>query len=433
MPTRKARVFLGLCLQCGLLLPLLLCVEPAVCRSQQAPEPASAGPKEADVFKLWLQRSREVASFRTQIGQARFDVVTSTLWPNPQLSVNTSVVAAGRDHPPDGIYNWGPSLNIPLPVLGQIAARRQEAVAALRVAELQVAATLWARAADLEQAMVERAFADADVKEIERNLGELARIDGIVRERANAGANSRYDVLRVSTSESTLRAALAAAHVKRDQAETQIVALIAAPEVTSVPVTRASLAGFHGPENETELIATALSRRPDLLLARRGVDAAQATAARYRREVWPVPSVQLGAYFTQQSTSTSLQGGIAFTVPLFDRNQGLIGRANATARGARSLSAALDARIRAEVRGAFRARASAERSLEQFRASGLSATAELLQRAEISYQAGGTFLILDLLDAYRAVWEARAQELELERSFADAEAELERAAALNVP
>jgi cobalt-zinc-cadmium efflux system outer membrane protein len=396
--------------------------------------PASDKPidNETDVFKLWLRESREVKSWRTTIGEARFDVVTATLWPNPQLSLSGSIVAVGRDHPPDGLYNWGPSLNIPLPILGQLSARKREALAALRVAELSVANTIWSRSSDLQSALVDRAFAAAEVEEIQHNLAELNRIAGIVRTRAAAGANPRYDVLRVSTTEATFRASLAAASVKRERADTQIVALIAAPGVTTIPIERAGLAGFNGPENEAGLLSLALGRRPDLLLAQRGIDAAEASVARYKREIWPVPSVQLGAYFTHESFSTSLQGGIALTVPIFDRNQGLIGRANATAAGSRALSEALDARIRAEIHGAWQARQQAKTSLEEFRSGSLNATAELLQRAEVSYRVGGDFSILDLLDAYRSVWEARAQELELERSFADAEAELERAAALNV-
>jgi outer membrane protein TolC len=62
-------------------------------------------------------------------------------------------------------------------------------------------------------------------------------------------------------------------------------------------------------------------------------------------------------------------------------------------------------------------------------AGGLKATDELLARAEVSYQAG-TFAILDLLDADRAVWDARALALELEQAFAGAGAELEHAAVL---
>jgi outer membrane protein TolC len=384
-------------------------------------------------MQFWLTHSREVAAWRAQIGAARFDVVTATLWPNPQLVLGTSIVVVGRDHPPDGVYNWGPGLNIPLPVFGQLGAREREAKASLQVTEVSVAATLWARAADLEQALVERAFLSAEIDELERNLQELARIDRVVRAREAAGANPRYDVLRLSTAEATFRAGLAAAKLKRDQAETQLEALIAAPDYHASPVTRAGLEPYRGPASEAATQALALQRRPDLLLAQRGVVAAMASADRFRKEVRPVPSLQLGSYVTHEYFSVSFQGGLSFTLPLFDRNQGLIGRAEATAEGQRALAAAVETRVVTEVRGAWHARLDARQALEAFEASGVGATDELLQRAEVSYQAGGSFSILDLLDAYRAVWDARAQKLALERSLADAETELARASGLLVP
>jgi cobalt-zinc-cadmium efflux system outer membrane protein len=116
-------------------------------------------------------------------------------------------------------------------------------------------------------------------------------------------------------------------------------------------------------------------------------------------------------------------------LPVFDRNQGLIGRALFEQRGHELMASALDARVHEEVSGAWRARAEARRALDEFRNGGLAATTELLRRAEASYREGA-FTVMDLLDAYRSVWEARSQELDLERDFADAEAELERAAAL---
>jgi cobalt-zinc-cadmium efflux system outer membrane protein len=400
------------------------------CRAQAEEQ---AGPTELEVFKLWLRTSREITGLRAQIGEARFDVVTSELWPNPQLAVSGSIVVAGRDNPPGPLYNWAPQVSVPLPIFGQISARKREALAALHVAEVSVAAALWSRAADLEQALVERAFAAAEVEEIQRNQRELTRIDDIVRARAAAGANPRYDVLRVSITEATFRAALAAASAKRDKAEADIVALMAAPGVTQMPITRAGLAAFRGPENAAQLVALALQRRPDLLLAQRGVLAAQATASRYRAENTPIPSLQLGALVSHETFSVSPTAGLAITLPMFDRNQGLIGRAQADAAGQSATAEGLEARIRAEVIGDFQVRADARRALDEFRGGGLSATTELLQRAEVSYQAGGNFSILDLLDAYRAVWEARAQELELERTFAEAEADLERASALMLP
>ena len=65
-------------------------------------------------------------------------------------------------------------------------------------------------------------------------------------------------------------------------------------------------------------------------------------------------------------------------------------------------------RSRAEVSGAWAARAAARQALEAFRAGGLATTSELLQRAEVSYREGA-FTIMDLLDAYRSVWDARSQ------------------------
>lgn len=395
---------------------------------------ASAEDTSADaILKLWLAQSSEVAAWRAQLGAARFDVVTASLWPNPQLGLSGSVVLAGREHPPDGIYNWGPSLTVPLPVFGQIGAREREAEAALSVAEMDIANTLWSRAADLEAAVVERAFDQAECDELAHNLDELSRIDRIVRTREAAGANPRYDVLRIATSEATFRAGLASAQLKRDQADAQIASLLAVPGYQTREITRDGLAPFTGPRDEATLLKLALARRPDVLLAERGVKAAVASANRYRAELRPLPSVNFGGYWTEKATSTSLQAGVALTLPIFDRNQGLIGRAEATATNQRELYSALRARVAAEVHGAVRAYEDSTQALSAFESSGINSTQEMLERAEVSYRAGGDFSILDLLDAYRSVWEARAQKLELERGLASAEADLRRAVATVVP
>ncbi len=402
---------------------LLLAAGPAF-----ADEPLRADPApvtEDSVFEYWLRDGRELASLRTKIGAAQFDVATASLWPNPSLSVSGGYLLSGEAV--NGISSIGPQLTFPLPVFGQIGRRKDEATANLRVAEVEVLSDVWDRAGDVEDAMVERAFSDAEVREIEHNLSELERISRVISVRAAAGANSVYDKLRVSTTEATFRAGLANAKIDRDRAEAKLVSLIAVPGLRTAPVTRDGLAGFRGPENEAALLILARQRRPDLELARRGISAARASAARYRREVAPIPTVSFGPYFTHAPSSVSLQGTISVPLPAFDRNQGLIGRALQQADGQQALAQAIDQRIATEVHGAWLTREQSREALEAFRAGGLKSTDELLARAEVSYQAG-TFAILDLLDAFRAVWDARAQELELEKAFAEAEAALEHAA-----
>jgi cobalt-zinc-cadmium efflux system outer membrane protein len=403
----------------------------------QGPLTAQGTPTEDGILALWLARSREVTSFRAQLGAARFDIVTATAWPNPQLQiaatkvVSQPAVPVGQD-PATPVWGFSPQVAFPLPVLGQMSARKEAAMAAFSVAEVDVLVTLWERAADLKDAMLSLVFAQERMAALDRNLQELAGIADVVNARAAAGANPRYDVLRVGTTESTFRAALSSARIDRDQAEAKLLSLLAIPGLAKIEVTREALAPFHGPGSEAEMIAAGLARRPDLELARRQVAASLANAHHFERENVPVPNVYVGTTHTLDFPSFGLQAGVSFNLPVFDRNKGPIGRARAEATGNAALGEALETRIRAEITGAWRARVAAAEALEQFRRVGLATTGELLERAIVSYKAG-SFAVLDLLDAYRAVWDARAQELDLARAFAEAEAEVERAAALITP
>ena len=383
--------------------------------------------REEEVLAHWLKSSPENAFWRAQIGSARFDVIAAKVWPNPELTLGFQGAAMGE--PINGATGYSAQVSAPLPVFGQIGARRDAAEALVNVAETTVLNSLWLRAADIQAAMVARAFSDGRLVMLQRNLQELDRIEKIVALRTSAGATGEYDMLRVTTSTATLRAAVNTAIVERDRAEANIVALVADPTFTAAPLTRDGLILFRGPESEAGLIAVALKRRPDLELARRGVIANQRAATRFRRDAIPTPSIFVGGAKSFGPESVYVNGGVSFPLPVFDRNQGQIGRALSDAQGQQFLVAALEARARAEVSGSWRARQNARAGLAQFRDKSLIAATELLKRAEVTYQAG-KFSITELFDAYQTMWDARSQELDLERQMADAEADLERAAVL---
>ncbi len=397
-------------------------------KSVEAPKSTSPTITEEQLLARWLRSSPEVASWRTQIGGARFDVVTARVLPNPELSLSGGANVWGTAVNGDSHYDA--QLTVPLPVFGQVGARREAARALVSVAEATVAGQVWARAAEIQSAMVARAFADATLAMLQQNLRELDRIEGIVSRRAAAGANSTYDSLRVTTSTATLRGAVNEAIIERDRAEATILALVADPALTTAPITREGLKAFRGSDDEGQLIAGALERRPDLELARRGVNAAELAAKRWRRDAVPTPSLFVGGSRSRGPSGFDLSGGVSFPLPLFDRNQGAVGRSLSEAQGQELLARALETRVRQEVSGAWRARRNARIALEQFRDRSLQAVTELLARAEITYQAG-KFSITELFDAYQTMWSARSQELDLERQMATAEADLERAAVLS--
>lgn len=389
---------------------------------------ADASLRDDDIFQRWLQASPEVASWRMQVGSARFDVVTAGLLPNPNLQFSITQLGAGVNTSSKTQYQA--QLLVPLPIFGQVGTRVDAAEALVSVTEVGVRLALWQRAGDLQGAMLEHAFAVARVEMLAQNVAELARIDRVVRTRTSAGAGSEYDVLRVQTSSSVMRASLDNGNVARERAEFTILSLVGDPTLGAAPIRREGLASFSAPEDEAALIAIALERRPDLELARRSAYAGELAASAWRRNAVPVPSLFVGALVgAGPEHSVYLTGGLSIDLPTFARNQGAIGRALNDAESQRVLAKGLDARIRADVAGSWRARQSAKRALDEFRATGVPAAAELIKRAEVTYQAG-TFKIAELFDAYQTVWNARAQELDLDRQLADAEAAVERACVL---
>lgn len=421
---------------------ILAPLPPALQLPPQPPE--EAGVTESDLLQYWLSHSREVAAWRTAIGAARFDIVTARLWPNPSLQVNFLGTFVGP--PPDSPTNYGVQWTQALPIFGQVAGRIESAMAALRVQEVSVAVQLWQRATELEQAMVDRAFAEARARMVRLNLGELERIEAVIQQRVSMGANSRYDQLRVTSARITLEAALADATAERTRAETRLVAAIADPGLTAAPIGRPGLAGFRGPEDVEQLVRYALAQRADLELLRRGVRLSESNVQRLRREVNPIPSVSLGAYLganpanfnggpSYATLSGSITAAVSITLPAIDRNQGLIGRATTEADGLRLLQASLTERIEREVRGAWAARQQAREALTRYNDLHRPVVDELVQRALATYQLGtaSNFGIVELVDAFQTRWDAREQRLQLERTFADAEVDLERASAILFP
>jgi cobalt-zinc-cadmium efflux system outer membrane protein len=385
------------------------------------------GDRVGDLFRRWLSNSPEVSAWRAQIGAARFDILTAKLLPNPDLSVAVDGVLGGTS--PDATWGIAVELGQELPIFGQRRLRRVAAERQLALTEATVLSTLWDRAGDILDAVIERAFAEAQVRRAQRNLEELTRLAGIVEKRVAAGAASTYDGLRVETSIAKVSAALRTAETSRTQAEAALLALVADPSLREAPLGPDDLRPLDVSLDERRLVERALDLRPDLEEARRGETAAKARAASARRDAVPSPRLAIGTYIVSGPFGAQLRGGISLPLPVFNRNQGQVGRALVEARGEADRARALEVRVTEEVRGAMRARERARAALAEFRTRGLVAATELVRRAEVTYQAG-KFSIVELIDAYQAVWDARDEELTLERQAAEAEAKLARAAVL---
>ena len=155
----------------------------------------------------------------------------------------------------------------------------------------------------------------------------------------------------------------------------------------------------------------AFERRPDLLAARSAGRFAQASLSSAKREA--LPDISLGVAYTHSTFLVSgdnpntLGASVSMPLPIFDRNQAGIGRAELAETRAENDAVRLELLVRHDVAEAARRLARAEALLAVYEGGGmLDRAATALKVAENSYKAGAISL-LELLEARRTAIETR--------------------------
>lgn len=171
---------------------------------------------------------------------------------------------------------------------------------------------------------------------------------------------------------------------------------------------------------EDSLIALALARRPDLTASAAAVRESEALTTLARRSA--IPNLRLGAAMERGELDGAPRIGpaIGVSIPLFNRNQGLVDQRRALTEQARLDQRATALRIRADVVEAVRAYRSASEETALYETSVVRPARDNIALLEIAYREGKislpTLLLLrnQLLDAefgYWDVWLAQREAL----------------------
>jgi cobalt-zinc-cadmium efflux system outer membrane protein len=351
---------------------------------------------------------------------ARADVEVAGALANPSVSVQTSrltsrLIAAG---------------SLPLPVLGQrghavSAARADAAVAGVEREVARLAARLGATAAWIDLWAAQRRA------ELLTLAGRDAlRLQDIARERFEAGAAPRLDVVRATADRARAEAESASAVALIDAAGARLLPWVGS-ESEALP--RAT-----GDPRPAELPALPeLTRReqshPVLRRDRAQVQAAAAHLALEQRLRVPVPSAEVSVDFQDRSNEdrTDVIGGLSFELPVLSLRGGAIARARAQ-QGVAETVLAVDTRQQlADLTEAYhttRAAAARWRALSE---RALPAMEESRRMTEESYRQGRADIVR-LLEAQRALLESRLSTLEAQSTWCHAVADLERAAGVSL-
>jgi len=351
-------------------------------------------------------QSPDVLAAALKVKAAEGDLRTAGAYPNPTLSVGLGNFAIGRTNPPglgagETVVVQG-GLSEELELWGKRPARIAQAQSA--IASAQSARGDLERTATFE---VRRRFLDVLVATERRRLARenLDRYRETVRvsqARARSGDISPADFNKIALEQRGFEREVADADLERQQAMAALLPLIGSEGDDVEPV--GSLALPPVPGTSAALVDDALAKRPDLHEAESDVEAADAALELAHAEAWPNPTVGVGYTHSQFTVSGDLAdqigANVSIALPVANRNQGAIERAEAEALTAREAVHKLRLTIPREVQTALAAYASAKARVDRFEHQFLKQAEAARKAAEVSYRDGAVSL-LELLEAER--------------------------------
>ena len=363
--------------------------------------------EEAVSIALWNSPSFQATL--ADLGMARADLVEAGLLRNPVFS---------------WLFPLGPkqiewTVQFPVDAIWQ----RPKRVAAARLNAHAVGERLvWDALTLVAQTRV--AYADAVIADRRlqltiENADLVQRLAGITEARLRAGDISELEARAARSDAARVQVVRRAVEHDRNLARLTLAALLGidAPvdQIRPIPT---SLVDASACGTEAARLEDALASRPDVRAAEMAIEAAAQRARWERSRVLTLIGILDGN--GKGSEGPEAGPGISFDVPIFSRNQGAIGRADAEVERASRQYAAVRFQVIGDVRSATVRAQQAEQVISAWREEIVPSLEIELRQAESAYQAGETPLFA-LLDVSRRLVDGRTQLL-------DAQAGLQRAA-----
>ena len=370
---------------------------------------------EQDAVAAALWNNTALESTLAELGLARADLIEAGLLVNPDLQMLFKI----------GVKPFEMMLNAPIQAIWQ----RPRRVAAAKLNLEGVTESLIQNGIDLVRDV---RIAHAELALAQRQAGILAEaaalrseIAALMDKRLAAGDISTLDAhlarLEALTAEDR------AAQAERDVgiARQRLRMLIGMNGDSSDFSAEPSKAAIERSIEEKELVEAALSSRPDLRAAEVAIEAAGRRAGWERSRILAYIAPQLS---TKGIGTHGIRSGpgVKAEIPVFNRNQGGISRAEAEVEQATLRYLALVDQVEYEVRSSRSRLLQAQETLERIRSGLLPTVEEAIQLAEKSHE-NGDISYLDFQQASTPVFDVRLNEENAAAAFRRALAELERA------
>jgi cobalt-zinc-cadmium efflux system outer membrane protein len=379
--------------------------------------------------EMCVNNNFRVLAGAEKVRMAEGDLVTSSLIPNPSLFADCQLIPLQHTDLKNqlGPPQWDTLVEFPIDWLlfGKRLAAMQAARLGVEVSSADSAEILRVQLARTVDAFYEVLEDEEYFKLSEKYLAELMELEKLTEQMAK---DKKVGALEVDRIKLAVHEALLERHDRELALETAKARLrpflgrTAADPDYEVEGSLTVAAVVPPPKHE-DVIALAEASRPDLLSGRMAIDQANAIIELERRKAKPQVSIQPGWSYQDQAHQSPFRNGSMFdigvstTLPITDRNQGNIRKAQAQA-AERQLTYQGDrADALADVEASLLTYDDAVEHLTLFNTpETLKAANDLKKNMEAAYRAGDRKLI-ELLDAQKAYRDRLGHVIEFESTY----------------
>jgi len=297
-------------------------------------------------------------------------------------------------------------LTFPLEQIFQRASRVRRADEDVRAAEAGVKAVQRQVALDAAGAFFRMALAQVSVEAARQNRDGLRQLVDYNAARVKQGVVPELESIRATVEYNRASASWALAQVEFDRSRAELWVWLNQPgsPPASFGITPPTPSQTPASLTLDQYMTQALERRPELIAAKDKVAAATAEIQYQKSQTVR----QVGASFgvKRSASVSSLLGGVNFSIPVFDQNQGEVQRASGDLVAAQKELAWIERTVQAEVQGALDAAIRLSAELAAVQSSFVVGATDADRITLAAYQQGAATL-LEVLDTSRALADTR--------------------------
>jgi outer membrane protein, heavy metal efflux system len=359
------------------------------------------------VTEQFLKKNLSVQAARLEVGVAEAERVGARLSPRPGLTVSAENLRVSGETPANRLHEYGISVAQPIELGNRKGLRMEVAERMVTVSEVRLTQVLRRQLFDLKRTYYESVLANVLLGIEQENRDNFEGLVKFNTVRFEEGYIAEGDLLKVRLERTKFDFAVANAELNLRKTKIRLLELIGESDferATKVDVSntlRVPLVEL----NLLQLKETALANRPEIKVAEAELALAHSTIklerSRAKGEVTPYVG------YKRVGIDNTVLAGVTVPLPLGNRNQSGIARAEAEHKVSETNVQIVRNRTLAEVDAAYRAYETAREQVRAYEAGLLRQADESREIQLGAYHEGATELIT-LIEAQKTKTEVRA-------------------------